>query len=851
MTKNLKDKTFYTNFHIWGNDILYRGIENGSRITCKRHYKPTLFVQSTKSTKYKTIYGQPVDSVKFDSIRDAKDFIGRYKEVDNFEIYGNDAFKYCYIVDTYPNEIDYDFDKLRIAYLDIEVGSDNGFPIPDLANEPVTAISLKIKNHFYVIGCGDFTSPDKHIIYKKCSNEGELLYHFLEVWSRDYPDIVSGWAISSFDIPYLVNRITKVLGEKQAKRLSPWGIFNERSVTLMGRTQSMFAIAGVSILDYIELYKKFAPTKNRESYKLDYISEVELGERKVDYSEYGNLRTLYKENHQKFIEYNIFDTELVAKLENKMKIIEMAVALCYDAKVNFDDVFGQVRMWDTLIYNRLKKDNIVVPPKREGNKDFSYQGAYVKEPQPGLHEWLVCFDVSSLYPNLISMLNLSPETIRPEKFKPVEIDGLLTKKYDLSDLKESNMSMAANGHCFSKDRHGFLAQMMKEKFDERQEYKKKQIDSTKELEEAKQQFKTHKTLELKEKIKQLGYDVSRYKVIQEAKKVQINSAYGVCGNQYFRYYDVRLAEGITLSGQFVINYIKQHINKFLNKWLKTAAEKDFIIAMDTDSLYITLADVIRAIKNPPDKDKLVSIIDKICIDVITPQINKACEEIYDYLNVHMKSLSMKRESISDKGVWTSKKHYFLQVLDNEGVRYNEPKIKIVGLESVRSSTPKICRERIKDCLGIVLNQTEKDIQVFIENFKKEFKTCSWKDIACPRTVNGLDKYKDSSKLYSKGSPVQVKATLIYNHLIKEKKLTGKYDIIQEGEKMRFIYLKSPNTIREEVIGFIDYLPDEFSLEKFIDYDKQFKVCFLKPVQSMLTIIGWNAELIRDLSEFFV
>jgi len=482
-------KDFYTNCSIWGNNLLYRGIRNGERISERVPYQPTLFVPSNKSSKFKTLDGSHVEKICPGGIYDTKDFIEKYKDVEGFKIFGNTSYQYCHIADSFPGEVEYDRDKIIIANIDIETSSENGFPEAEMAAEQVLSICVKMKGKYNVFGCGAFDSsgmPD--VTYKKFLCERDLLIGFLDFWSNNYPDAITGWACSTYDIPYLVNRITNVCGATFAKKLSPWRNFTQKSITIFGKQKQIFSLVGISMLDYMELYKKFAKNSHQESYKLNHIANVELGESKLSFEEYGTLRKLYKENYQKYIEYNIKDVNLVDNLDNKLKLIDLVLGMAYDAKVNYDDVFGQVRVWDSLIFNELKKDNIVVPSKCDKEAE-PYTGGYVKEPIRGLHKWVACFDANSLYPSLIQMFNISPDALC-DNCAPVNVtvDDLLERKWE-NNLAGS-ITMAANGHTFQSNFTGFLSKMMKRLYLERKEYKGKMLDSMKELERVKLEIQT-------------------------------------------------------------------------------------------------------------------------------------------------------------------------------------------------------------------------------------------------------------------------------------------------------------------------------------------------------------------------
>lgn len=404
---------FYTNVQVYGSRILYRGVENGRKVRRKIDYFPTFFVPAKEPTEWTTVHGKHVSEIKPGNIREARDFLKMYDGVDGFVVYGNNRYEYAFIAETYPDDVDWDLAHINVTNIDIEVGSENGFPEPSLANEPITAITFKNnQGKFIVLGCGVFENKRDDVWYVQCRDEVELIKQFLNEWSEDYPDIITGWNVERFDIVYLVNRIRKVLGEAEANRLSPWNVINEgRTTNKVGEEETIYKLLGIATLDYITMYRKFAPGgQSQESYSLNNIASVELGEKKLSYEEYGNLHNLYKENFQLFIEYNIKDVELVEKIDDKLKLIELTLTLAYDSKTNPDDAFSQVRMWDSIIFNHLLKKKMVVDPIVRHEKDAAYEGAHVKEPKPGFYNWVASFDLNSLYPHLIMQYSISPDT---------------------------------------------------------------------------------------------------------------------------------------------------------------------------------------------------------------------------------------------------------------------------------------------------------------------------------------------------------------------------------------------------------------------------------------------------------
>jgi len=414
---------FYTSVQQVGDNILYRGYEDGNPVQYKESFSPTLFVPCPTESKFKTLDGNNVKPIKFSGPRDANEFIRKYEYVENFDVCGYERFLYQFISNQHPDEVDYDFKKLQIYTIDIEVASENGFPDVQSAAEQVLCITMKNLNtkRVDVWSTREFDVPEGVNVHYQWK-EDDLLKDFVNFWTQNTPDIVSGWNCYFYDIPYLCRRIDRLVGDKWVKMLSPWGKVSEREIVVKGRNNIAYNILGVSCLDYLDLYKKFTYT-NQESYRLDHIAFVELGQRKLDHSEFDTFRDFYTNGWQKFVEYNIKDVELVDRLEDKMKLIELAVTMAYDAKVNYEDVYSQVKMWDTLIFNFLKKDNIVVPPRTGSIKDDKYAGAFVKEPVPGLYNWVVSFDLNSLYPHLIMQYNISPETLLPTKHPSATVAG--------------------------------------------------------------------------------------------------------------------------------------------------------------------------------------------------------------------------------------------------------------------------------------------------------------------------------------------------------------------------------------------------------------------------------------------
>jgi len=503
-------------------------------------------------------------------------------------------------------------------------------------------------------------------------------------------------------------------------------------------------------------------------------------------------------------------------------------------------------MWDSLTYSYLLEKNIIVPPKVVKDKDSAFEGAYVKDPQVGKHDYIASFDLNSLYPHLMMQFNISPETlIDPEDYtdemrevlsQGVNVDKLLYKKIDTSKLQ--NATLTPNGQFFRTDMMGFLPKMMEEMYEDRKKFKKLMLKAKQDYEDETDDTKKY----------EIEKRIARYDNLQLAKKVSLNSAYGALGSQYFRFYDLRMALGVTTSGQLAIRWIENKLNDYMNKLLQT--ETDYVIASDTDSIYLKLGPIVDKFCKDKSIEQTIQFMDKICEDKIQPYIDKSYGELADYLKAYSQKMQMKREALANKGIWTAKKRYILNVFNNEGVAYKEPKMKVMGLEMIKSSTPSAIRTKMAEAIKLMMIGSENDIHEFIKKFKEDFKKLPPEEISFPRGINGLNKYSDAVTLYKSGTPIHVKGAILYNNFIKQNKLTKKYNLIQEGEKIKFAYLKMPNHFKDTVISYPSRLPKELNLHDYIDYDMQFEKAFIEPIKIILDCMGWTTEKINTLEDFF-
>lgn len=887
----MEDLDFYTSVVKRGNDILVRGVRNGEDVRFRVHYEPTLYVEHANDYGYRNVYGQNLKPISFDNMYEATKFAGEHKD-SNLTLYGFPHFHNQYILENLSDSIDkFDKTKVRVWNIDIEVTSDEGFPDAASAAYPITALCVydNIEDTFYTFGIGEWISSQSilpedivdKVEYFECESEFDLMSKFVRLWQKFTPNIVTGWNIEFFDIPYIHNRLANI--GMDPRKLSPWNHTSVREVQTVRGTEQRCSILGVDVIDYMDRYRK---TFVRDSYRLDNIANTELGERKSlssvamldmgrvpftdrpsnvvyelsDDEEFNRFAKVRKERvdtlnsnnpnkdieielilkeekkaaFQAFISYNIQDVNLVKRLDEKLGLLDVQMMVAYTTLSNFEEVNGTVRVWDCLINKELWKEGMI-PPYHIHPPEFNQgiPGGHVKEPQVGKHGWCMSFDLNSLYPHLIMQFNISPETILAsgrvwETVSDEERIERMLHRHKLPESVPENTSISGSGTLYSNDKEGIIPKIMRSLYEERKTTKKKMLQAQRDK----------------------SSDYSSLHLKQYAIKILLNSGYGALTNKFYRWYDRRMGESTTLSGQLVIRSAEKAINKWMNRVLGTE-KKDYIIAIDTDSNYVNMQPLVDKFFKNKTKDEIVDLLDKIAVEQVQKVLEEEFEDLKNYLHAFDQKMVMEREAIASSAFWTAKKRYAMCVWDMEGVRFDDkPKLKIQGLEAIRSSTPAACREPLLNLIEKVLLTDEENVQQYIAEFKDIFMKLDVSEISMPRTMNNLKKYDSGTRDFKKGTPPHVRGALVFNRLLKKHGLDELWESIKESEKAKFCYLTEPNSIGTDVISFNTAIPAEFDLERYIDRHKMFEKIIIDPVTGILDPIGWSVEKKLTLESFF-
>jgi DNA polymerase elongation subunit (family B) len=839
---------FYTNVVRRGNNILYRGIENGVHKVAKIPFKPTLYVSSPKKdTEWTSLYGDNVEAVTFGDINEARDFAKQYEDVHGFKFFGNTNYEYQYICENFPGEIPYDFSQFRIYTIDIEtelpnIGEGDGFPNIETANCAVNLITLLNHNTGKTVtfGCRPWTSNEDLISaekidtniqtqYIECESETAMLRRFIDYWSAEYPDFYTGWNTETFDTPYLINRIIRVLGDTEAKRLSPFGILNDKILHVFNKEVSSYEICGVVELDYLALYKKFT-YGSQESYSLEHISgeELDTGKLKLGCS-FREAYSTTQERWNRFVSYNIIDCVRVKQLDDKLQFVQLVVIMAYMMKCNAKDVFGTVRPWDCMIHGYLYDKKIAIPQKKKVN-DFQIEGGYVKDPVPNMYGWTMSFDFASLYPSIIRQWNISPETLLDTQVE-MSKDDVISGNIPQSLEQWVGCCVAANGTLYRQEKQGVVPYLMEYMMTGRKVVKKEML-------ELEQQYQKTKDESLLPRIAMLSGK-------QMAYKISANSAYGALLQPGFRYYDPRLGEAITLTGQASTIKLGNDFNTHLNKLFKTNI--DYVLASDTDSVYLHVNEFATQFCKGKSTDETTKFLDKVG-NQLQKVIDTSCEDVRVLCGCNAKVLSAKREAIASQMLIQKKKRYAMVVHNSEGVDYSPYKLKIMGLDLVKSSTPKPIREDLKAVLTDIFFTDQTHVQQKIAKLKQHFMSLSVDEIAFPRSANEIDKWIDPKIQFRSGTPIHVRGAILYNNYTAKNR--EQYPKLRDGEKIRFIYLKMPNLLKSNAIAWPTDASIPEDLIQYVDYEMMWEKTFIAPVEGLLTAVGWTVSEQSSLEGFF-
>jgi DNA polymerase elongation subunit (family B) len=823
---------FYTNVTIHRNKLYHIGYNDEDKFIYEEDFKPHLGLSSNNNPTHKSIHGKPIEIKTFDTINQFKDYKKAYGDV--IDLYDDISPITQFIVNEYPNDIEFDVNKVKIFFYDIEntVDPDTGkFSPPQEAKGPITSITFKdhFKNEYYVVSTEKFY-PEQldikfsgKINYKFCETEEVLLRSVIKIFQKFQPDVLvsyNGFNRGGYDDPYLINRMINVLGEDETRNLSPIRGRVEckysRKINEQGGVDDSYfcVIDGISLIDFAAVYQK--NIKKYETNTLSFVAGVELGEDKVDYEEYDNLEELRKNNPQKYVTYNIQDTDLLSKINSKRKLIELIITLSYFTKSNYQDIMSPIVTWDNFIYDDLSKKNICIPPHNKKEKEAIAGGHVKTDIIPGVYKNVISLDYKGLYPALSRTFNISPDTLIEDSFIKVRQDKVDERFLTQEIPCESDRILTASGWSYRKDKVGFYPLLFKKLSDNRDQIKPKMLEFDK-------QYQTFKGSE-EDKLK-LANEISNLSTFEQAIKLLGNSGYGILAKSANRYFSPALAKSITLSGQLAIRSATENIEKYLEK---TYAKSNTCLFCHTDSGFICLDGIVD------DVEEIESFYKRELAPIIDKTINDLCS----YLNVDDCQLILKKEKICSHYLISAPSRYAALVVDDQGVRYPEPKLKITGLEIIRSSTPKVVKDYLTQTL-IKLMKGDSPVQ-YIKDVKKAYFEMSPEEIAFPRSANNLNKWSCGDD-YKSGTPIAVKAVLVANRYIKENKPDHK--LIDEGGKIKFLYLKTPNCFyNEKVIGFTR----KFNFDtKFVDYNLMFDKSYMKVIQSIADRVGVSLEEKRD------
>jgi len=847
--------------------IYHRYLENGSRHEEYIDFKPFCGIvsPSVSESSIKTLYDKPLELKQFDSITNFKKW-ARDNE-DYIDIYGNIRPEYMFLASTYHTEIPIQWDQMRIDNFDIEVLREDGFPDAEIADWPVTAITIQdvVKKTYTTFGFNNYKNHNKeNVDYIHCDNEKDLLRQYIDYCVERRPDILTGWNIINFDIPYMVNRIKKVLGKLWANKISPINKLKARTYKdAFDNEVNTYDIMG-TVIYYMELYAKFN-FEPRDGKSLEVIAQAELGKGKLDYKAGDNtsLTDLYHNDFQTYIDYNIKDCELVGLIDDKRQYLRLAVNLTYMAKCLFTDVMGTVGIWDAYLYNILLQKKILCPPRKTNIKS-SFPGGWVEKPHKGLNGMNMVFDIASSYPNSIISYNISNETIMEFSALPKELQVLadsIRPKYsdkefiwmindntfDVNWLEENvkpllqkyDLCMTPWGEFFRRDKLGFIPEVVDEIFKSRKK--------TKSL------------------MKTIDFSSNEYNALdskQLAFKTLMNSLYGAMSNIWFRYFDIRMAGSITSAGQASV--------KGSAKYIKDEIQGLVSLYTDTDSIFLDFQPLI----DKRFKNKEHTFIDdhdfcmKLSSMLVEPKLVEFFERLTKGLNTHSNTLIMESEVLADAWISVEKKKYSMRIINDEGEEFfnretlelgkwnfdktkfevGKVKLKTKGLSLIQSTTPQFTRAKLKQSLELIFQfRDEQMIKDKFKEWKDEFMTLPFEELSMPRSVSTFNKYVEGAT----GAQAHVRSAIAFNKALIDMKLDLDYQPINQGDKIRYAYIKVPNIFGIEVMAIKDKMPERINNNISIDWDIQWEKCFTSQLQKIFETIGWNmSEDNISLEDFF-
>lgn len=855
--------------------IWVKEYRNGKKKWVQRDFSPNLFVRDIDGEDAIDIYGHKLKRIHLDSISEARDFVKELDEASR-DLFGYRKYETQFICSAgYRESIP---DEYSIVYHDIETEVHDGFPDPSIAKEPINMITLLQRGgkRYALTTCEvkkEKIDKEFGIETMMFSSEAEMLRHFIYLFSEELEtDIFVGWNSEKFDLPYIVNRIKRILGGDMAKKLSPFGEVYIRSfIDDFGDEAVTAEILGVSHVDMLQFYKKFSH-ESQESYSLDNIAKVELGVGKLTHESGIPGHLLYREYPTDGLRYNIVDVVRLEEIDEKKGIIDLAITVANMSKTNVSDTMFSTRLWMSMIYDYLSQRGRYFEFSRERNEYRKIEGGFVSCNSPGLHDYITSYDYASLYPSTMMALNIGVESKR-EKLEDVSPQFLL----DNPDFKApEGMAMGANGQCYAKDKKSFLNEIISHGYDLRKKYKSLKLFyqnlETKTDEGLAEAVQTHlrerkkdealleelsriSSMDTEKKRKEVSRLAKLYDSYDKSIKTILNSCYGALAEKNFFFYDPDMAESITLTGQFMVRNLGETFVKLLTKNFGRGV---YLLNQDTDSCYLTLKAAVEkqfGDRDVSDKEK----VEWLCKFADGP-MKKVVQIANDVANIRLGSYEPERfdadrEAVCRRGVFIQKKMYALAISDMEGVHYEKPKLKIVGLQAKKKSTPAFFRSKMEIFFNILLGEGDKKKATdHVINVESEFRNSPLDEIAGNFSVSDISsKMDDSEKGYVKGVHINARAAIVSNRVVESDEKARIYiEPIKNGDKIKMLPLRLPNPTKENIIAWKDEFPDIFrerKIDQYIDWTTHFQKAFMNPLKKIFIACQINPTRTEELDIF--